>query len=187
MAISTLKRDFDLARIIADYKHRIETLERRFLSFGFLTPEFVDAQGCRLTRTAVQSCNNATQTIVNFDAEISDNNAMHSTVTNNSRITINVAGLYVAGFSGEFATAADYQRVMASILLNGATVIARDQIPGTVTNAPARPTATTVRHFDAGDYIEAQAFHQNGAATARNLTLNTEYSPIFYAARIGSN
>ena len=135
----------------------------------------------------MQSCNNAAQTIINFDDEISDNNAMHDNAVNNSRITINVAGIYDVGFSGEFATAADYQRVMGSILLNGATVIARDQIPGTVTNAPQRPTVTTVRRFAAGDYIEAQAFQQNGAAAARNLTLNTEYSPIFYAARIGGN
>lgn len=38
MAVNTLPRDYDIARIIADYELRISFLERRQLAMGFLLP-----------------------------------------------------------------------------------------------------------------------------------------------------
>ena len=186
MGRSTLERDYDIGRSLADYLARIRALERRVSAlFGSSTPQSVATQGCRVTRNASQSITNSTVTIINFNAEITDNNVMHDNATNNSRITINVPGIYVVGFSGELATAAVYTRVIASLLLNGATMITRNQYAGTTTDAPQRIETSTVRRFAAGDYIEVQVF-QTSTAT-RNLTVNTEYSPIFYAARIGGN
>lgn len=188
MAVNTLPRDYDLGRIIDDYERRIAFLERRLTAlFGSASPESVATQGARVTSTANQSINNNTQTTVVFDAELYDNNAMHDNGVNNSRITINVPGLYTVGFNGEFTSGNDYNRVIGSILVNGATVIAREQTPGTGVAAPPRVGVTTTRLLAAGDYIEAQAFQSNTAAAARNLLLLSEYSPIMYAARIGAS
>lgn len=38
MAVNTVQRDYDLARIIDDYSRRISFLERRLVALGFLLP-----------------------------------------------------------------------------------------------------------------------------------------------------
>jgi len=188
MGRSTLPRDYDIGRSLADYLQRIMALERRLAAlFGSSTPQSVATQFARVTSTANQSITNNTQTTVAFDDELYDNNDMHDNAVNNSRITINVPGIYTVGFNGEFASGADYNRVIGSILVNGATVITREQTPGTGVAAPPRVGATTSRRFAAGDYIEAQVFQSNTALAARNLLFLSEYSPIMYAARIGGN
>jgi len=146
----------------------------------------VAVQGCRVTRTAVQSITDATVTAVNFDAEDFDYDAMHDTVTNNTRITFNTAGIYVVGFNGLFAAANDYVRCFAILRLNGVTEIARGAQVSTSTAVNPQIEVSTVYEFAATDYLEAQVFQDNSAAAARNLELTADRSPIFYAARIGS-
>lgn len=186
MAITTLDRDYDLSRIIADYEQRISFLERRLLALAYLTPEFVGVQACRVTRNATQSINNNTQTAIQFNTEVFDPTGMHDNAVQNTRITIGVDGYYAIGFNAEFATAADYTRILLQITLNGGNRIVYQQVPGTAVNAPQRHAISTMTQLVAGDYIEAEVVQINTVPNARNVSVVGDYSPVFYAARIGS-
>lgn len=145
----------------------------------------VAVQACRVTRAGVQSIPNSVQTAVAFDEERSDTDGMHSTVTNNSRITINTAGFYIVGFNGTMASTSLYTRVFAALRINGTTEIARG--PNVDTTAAAQEphfAVTTMREFSVGDYIEVLVFQTSTAA--RDLNAVDERSPEFWAARIGS-
>jgi hypothetical protein len=186
MATSTVSRDFDIARIIADYKRRIAFLERRLLSlFGSATPESVATQGCRVSRNAVQAIAHAAFVPVSFNTEIYDNNAMHDNGVNPTRITINVPGIYSVGGNIEMQSGNDYVRVILVIRVNGATAIAFNQTPGVALNVTQKYAISCDWQFSAGDYIELQVFHTNGAALPRNVLATPEYSPQFWATRIG--
>lgn len=184
MASTTLPRDYDIARILADYERRISFLERRLLSlFGNATPESVATQGCRVTRAGVQSIPNGAFTTVEFNAEVFDNNAMHENGVNNSRITINVSGIYDLGFYGEFQ-GGTYLRTMFRIQVNNADVIAIEQQTGTAQSIPQRYGVGAVYPLVAGDFVEIEAFQQNSVPEARDLEV-VNGAPSFWAVRIG--
>lgn len=186
MGVNTLPRDYDIARIIADYETRISFLERQILRLAYLTPEFTAAQGCRVTRNAVQAIAHATFVPVSFNTEVFDDNAMHDNGVNPTRITINVPGKYQVGGNVEMQSGNDYVRVILSIILNGVTRIAFNQTPGVALNVAQRYALNTTYQFAAGDWIELEIFHTNGAVAARNVLATSAYSPEFWAVRIGS-
>jgi hypothetical protein len=185
MGVNTLPRDYDIARIIDDYQRRISFLERTLLGLAYLTPEFTGVQACRVTRAAVQSIPANTQTAVQFDTEVFDPTGMHDNAVNNTRITIAVPGYYAVGWNGEMAAANDYVRGIWSIAVNGTRIVSA-QTPHTGTNIPMRLSVSTMTQLVAGDFIEAQIFQQNPVPNNRNLSVVGDYSPVMYAARIGS-
>lgn len=186
MVGNTLRRDYDLGRIIDDYERRLAFLERRLTAlFGNATSQSVATQACRVTATANQSIPNGATTSLVFDDEISDNNAMHDNGVNPTRITFNEAGHYVVGGDVQLQAGNDYVRMILNIRLNAGNNVAVEQIPGTSNNVQQRIAAGTMRYFDAGDYIELRLFQQNGAAAARDAEVTPEYSPVFYAGKIG--
>lgn len=146
----------------------------------------VACQRCRVTRTAAQSINDNTVTAVQFDAERFDNDTMHDTVTNNTRITFTTAGAYLVGFHGLFAAANDYVRCFAVLRLNGVTEIARGPQVSTSTAVQAQVAVETMYEFDAADYLEALVYQDNSAAAARNLEQSADRTPEFYATRLGA-
>jgi hypothetical protein len=186
MVLNSLPRDYDIARIIADYEKRISFLERQLLGLAYLTPEFVTVQAARVTRNAVQSIPHNTQTAVQFNTEVFDPTGMHDNAVNNTRITIAVPGYYAVGFGAEMAAVNDYVRILYSITVNGGNRIVFQQMPAVAANVPQRHAISTMTQLVAGDYIEAEILHMNGAVAARNVTVNGNYSPVMYAARIGS-
>lgn len=146
----------------------------------------VAVQACRVTRTTAQSIGDNTLTSVAFTAERFDTDTMHDNATNNTRITINTAGIYTIGFCGTFAAGNDYTRAFALLRLNGTTEIARGAQVETTTVVQPQVAVHTVDQFEAGDYIEVQVYQDNTANTSRNLEQTDDRSPEFYAARIGS-
>lgn len=147
----------------------------------------VAIRACRVDRgTSNLAIAHNTDVTIAFTEEAFDTDGMHSTVTNNSRITIQTAGVYVVGFSGTMIAGSDYTFILATVQLNGGTPIARQQIPGTSASVPQRISMSTVYQFVVGDYIEVLLLQRNGASTARTLEGLNEVSPVFYAARISS-
>lgn len=141
---------------------------------------------CRVTRTAVQSIPDAgTPTAVEFTSERFDNDTMHDTSTNNTRITFTSAGIYVVGFHGMFAGAADYNRAFCIIRLNGVTELCRSTPYASSVSTTPQLDVSTMDSFVAGDYVEALVFQDNTANVARNLEQTDRRSPEFYAGRIG--
>jgi len=146
----------------------------------------IAVKSCRANRTSAQSIPHATLTIVAFNSELFDTDGMHSTVTNNSRITIQTAGVYDVGFNGAFAAGSDYTRVRAILRMNGATDIVIGPIGASSSPVEQPVMVSTQYEFDVGDYIEVRVDHINGASAARDLVNVTDRSPHFWATRIGS-
>lgn len=184
MAANTLGRDYDINRTLEDYLRRISFLERRLRAlFGSKTPADVATQACRVTRSSNQSIPHATFEVLDFNDETFDNNGMHDNSVNNSRITINVPGIYDLGFYGEFESGS-YLRGMFRILVNGSSVIAIEQQTGTTQSIPQRFGVSTIYSLNEGDYVEIDAFQQNSGTAAREIVV-VNGSPSFWAARIG--
>lgn len=146
---------------------------------GFGTNPAVLAQ--RTTNFGV--ADNATSTVP-FGSEIFDTDNMHSTVTDNSRITFNTAGIYFIGFNGVFEAGNDYLRLRGWIRLNGSDLIVGSQNPGTGTNTFQTLDMQTLRQFSVGDYIEVRVLQDNTSGASRNLVAAND-SPRFYAAKMG--
>jgi hypothetical protein len=144
----------------------------------------VKVQACRATRATALSIANGVDTTIAFTAELLDNAAMHDNSTNNTRITINESGYYMVGFNGQLASSNAYTAIMATLMVNGSTPIARTLLPGTSLSVPQRITISTMDEFTAGDYIEVVLYQTSGAS--RSLELVADCSPVFWAARIGS-
>lgn len=117
-------------------------------------------------QSAVQSVPNGAWTSLNFDLTDRDTYGGHSNVTNNSRYTAVVAGVYELTGGGGFATNATGTRDVAWAK-NGTLLTA----PGGTCTANAvsglqtAVDAPTLQVFlNVGDYVELQAFQSSGGA-----------------------
>jgi hypothetical protein len=141
----------------------------------------------RVFHNADQSIPDNTVTVVAFNSERYDTDTMHDTVTLNSHITFNTAGVYEVGFSGHFEQSITYASVQALLRLNGTTYIdvSPNQGLSTTANTPRLKLGTQYK-FAVNDYIEVQVYQDNTDNTARNLQVQGNYSPEFYATRLGA-
>lgn len=137
------------------------------------------------TRCAVRVTNSTNQTIASaawtplaFDTERYDTDNLHSTVTNNTRITFRTAGKYILTGDIEFNSGAGTARGL-SILKNGATFIAVDFITPTGGGFPTTMSIATQHDFIVGDYVELQGWQNTGGLLAVNSS--AQYSPEFAA------
>jgi hypothetical protein len=110
-----------------------------------------------------QSVPNLTLTALNADTESADNDSMHSTVTNNSRITFNTAGRYLCCATVGFSPANGlrqgiFRRDGATYILGGVIMMAVTVVADTVLSF-----SQTIP-FTAGQYIEVMARQDSGAA-----------------------
>lgn len=118
---------------------------------------------CRVYHAATQSIvTSGTPQILAFNTERFDTNTMHDTVTNNSRITINTAGLYVVNAYVEFAASATGTREV-DLLVNGTTFIAVDLRPATAAGTTVIAVSSMWK-FAATDYVQARVTQSSGGA-----------------------
>lgn len=117
---------------------------------------------------------------ITLDSERFDTDAMHSTSTNTSRITIPTGGdgLYLIGGNIQLDTSglggeADYG---LRILLNGATVIAEMQNEEN-NNIDVAMSISTLYSLSATDYIELQVYTEEDI----NVLASSNFSPEFWA------
>lgn len=121
-----------------------------------------DIDSCKVNRTADQTAIvTGTPTLVAWDNELHDLNAMHDNVTNNSRITIKAAGRYIAIAQIGWTNAGDWN-VTIEILKNGASLAPkaisqnfRDQLVGQV----VLPMETLALN----DFLEVRVTHTRGS------------------------
>ncbi len=127
-------------------------------NFEFL----IDPPACSVLGSSAQSVANDTLVILNAGSETFDNDGMHSTVTNNSRITAQTAGRYLINTVVEFAAnAASYNQV--DFLKNGATTLPGTRLPPVTTGAfPTALAITETVVLAAGDYVEVRVRHTAG-------------------------
>jgi hypothetical protein len=133
---------------------------------------------CKATKNAVQSITNVTTTMITFQTEDYDTDAMHDTTTNTSRITISTAGVYtVTGFILSAASVAAYNYLY--IYKNGSALPSNTGLmAGTKDGANAIISQITATlSLAATDYVEL-AFYHNGAG-AINVTADCWLSAHF--------
>jgi hypothetical protein len=87
---------------------------------------------------------------------------MHDTATNNSRLTCRVPGLYRVAAHIEWANAATGRR-LCDVLLNGATVLARDDKTVSSSGDSSHSVSTAWRMV-VGDYVEMRVLQASGGA-----------------------
>lgn len=141
-----------------------------------------NAIGVRARMAAAQSVNNVTNTVMSFDAEDYDTDAMHSTSTNPSRLTCNsqYPGLYHVGYYLAFAAGTGV--CAAWFTLNGgSTRFAYWQGMNSAANGPIANASDFIQ-MAAGDYVELNVYQNSGGAI--NVG-GSGSSASFHAWRIG--
>jgi hypothetical protein len=118
-----------------------------------------------------------------FDADGLGGSTIHDVVTNNSRLTARVAGVYLITACIEWSGNATGQRSL-SIRLNGATNIANDDWQAVGGSYNPRNSVATLYKLAVNDYVEMVALQDSGAG----LTVNSSaaISPEFAMARVAT-
>ena len=118
---------------------------------------------CRVKQTSGQSVAYNTNVILSFDDEDFDTDAMHDNATNNSRITINTAGVYLV-VAGIRYTAGVSTTTRISVLKNGGSAGIDERGPN---NTRSGQQVTGYYNLAVADYLEAEVYQNNTATTAR--------------------
>lgn len=130
---------------------------------------------CSVFHNVAQSVANSTLTVLSANSENFDTDTMHSTVTNNSRITIQTAGRYLLATTVFFDVDADGSRFI-EFMVNGAT---RYNVSQTASAGASQETILSgVRTLElaVADYVEVRCRHIAGATL--DVTLN-EFAATF--------
>lgn len=154
-----------------------------------LTPDASQATGLAWQiKPGVRAYNNAALsptvnvwTALTFNSERYDTDAMHSTSSNTSRLTVPAAGagLYLIGANAEFNTsglAGGNGQYGLRLLLNGTTVIGQTRVEHALATALALQVQT-MYSLAVADYVEVQAFQ----STSVTVLSTANYSPEFWA------
>lgn len=127
--------------------------------------EFLDDQPSASVASSIsQSVTTSTNTVLSATTENYDNDAMHSTVTNPSRITVQTPGRYTCFATVEYIAGAG--RRLTDFLVDGATVLLGDsriasQAAGS-TGTADRISITRTRALVAGQYVEVRVNQNSG-------------------------
>lgn len=121
---------------------------------------------CRANRTTTQSIADLTATAVSFTAADSwDTDGFHSTVSNQSRLTVpsGLGGKYLIVASVPWANHTTGWRDL-TIRANGSTGLDSTRVGSGVANPYPISTITTIQQLAAGTYVEVTAWQNSGAA-----------------------
>jgi hypothetical protein len=134
----------------------------------------------RAMHNTSQAITTATLTALALNSERFDNDAIHDTATNNSRLTCKTAGKYQISGSIEWASNATGER-HCYIRLNGATSISAIVSPAVATNVTAM-SITTIYDLAVNDYVELAVYQTSGG----NLNINSvgNSSPEFMMVKV---
>jgi len=135
----------------------------------------------KVRRSATQAITTATWQAINFTVEDYDTNSFHDNVTNNTRLTISEAGLYLFTGACEFATNSTGDRGLA-ITKNAGVVFQAIQLNDAASIAHA-VNISAVLACVASDYFELRAWQNSGG----NLNVNStaDFTVWFAANRVG--
>lgn len=132
---------------------------------GFTVSAFKDflAPTCKITKNAVQSIPNTTQTAIDYQTETYDPSGMHSTVSNINLVFINDPGTYVITSNVEWPTSATANALISSkILVNGTEVAEVRGILNSVVGIVQQCTITYP--LVVGDSVRVEVTQSSGGA-----------------------
>lgn len=144
-----------------------------------------DKPMCRAFNSAVQAITTATETAITMDSERFDTQAIHSTVSNTSRMTIPTGwgGVYLITGSVQWTADAAGTYRQTILKVNAATFIAVDSRGGITINIGMESTPTTTYAMAAGDYVELRVKHDKGSNlnTGGNPSWGNELTVVWQA------
>jgi hypothetical protein len=119
------------------------------------------APAVRVYKSAQQNISNGSQTVLTFSDEAFDTDNMHDNVTNNSRLTVNKAGLYLIKGQANYGSSATGRR-QTSLTKNGTLALGSTEAPA-VSGSDTIQQVTALAKLAANDYIELTAYQTSGA------------------------
>ncbi len=128
-------------------------------------PAFGVPNSCYAGATADQTITTGTTTIVTMDYEQFDNGGLHSTVTNNSRVTIGQTGVYLCIGYAAFATSAVGERNVY-VKKNGSTFPIAAKMTGVLNTGGIPCVAIGLLSLVATDYVELAVIQNSGGDLA---------------------
>lgn len=141
-------------------------------NFEFLA----DPPQCSVRASAPQTITNNTLTVLTANTEFYDTDAMHSTVSNTSRITVQTAGRYSVEACVNWATGTTFiegeDARLLNFLVDGTTGFNVAQQPAV--NSDTFSTAMSgIRSITlaVGQFVEVRVRHQEPFAASRGCTL----------------
>lgn len=115
-----------------------------------------------------QNFTHAAQAAVQFNgADAYDTDAMHDTVTNNTRITINTEGLYACSFYAQINNTGVTQ-MLVSMAVSG-NGFAEMGSGSPISASAARFSVCGIVYATAGQYIESFVYQESTASATRQL------------------
>lgn len=140
---------------------------------------------CRIYQGSTVTTSSNTLQVLNFDTETIDNDGMHSTSVNSSRITCITAGVYNIFGHVEWAPNSSGIRQVAIKLNGGSNAIVREQrVAGAISGVMAQ-TIQTVYALVAGDYVTLEIL-QDGVANLGTGLNPVGQGVVFGAAFMGA-
>lgn len=138
--------------------------------------------GARVYHNVNQSLATTTNTALAFNQERYDNDTIHDTAINNSRLTCNTAGKYLIWGIATFAGNVVGRRVL-SIELNGSGTLL--SYVGRWNGGGGLMGCLVMCEYDliVTDYVELIAFQDSGGAL--NVNASGNYSPEFGMRKVG--
>lgn len=147
----------------------------------YSTPTAGTIPAVRLRHSANQSLSSGSTVSLSFDTEDFDNDTMHSTVTNTSRITCVTAGKYMVRGQVTFANNATGRRIL-SLVKNGVSTEGRT-IENPTNGSNHSQEVAALFDLVPGDYVQLQAQQTSGSTI--NVIAQASFTPAFWAYKVG--
>jgi len=153
--------------LAATIASRLEEMQRRIEALEAIeVPVGGASSGARVYSSTGQNIADATSTALNFNSERYDTDDYHDAVTNNTRLTIPVAGVYDVGADVRWEAYAGGIRRL-TIRLNDSQTIVGVDMTDNGTDLVELQHVNTIYDFLADDYVEVVVYQDAG--TSLNL------------------
>jgi len=139
--------------------------------------------GGRFTHNANQSISHNTSTVIALNTETYKTSGItHSTVTNNSRVTMDSAGKYI--FTANVSWAANATGFRALVFkINGTTFVGIARMMAISTaSEQSYQMAVTEWNANANDYVEIEVFQNSGSSI--NIETGSSFSPVLTVRKV---
>lgn len=117
----------------------------------------------RAYSAVTQSIPSGTWQSLNLEAELFDNYGGHSTSTNTSRYTCQVAGIYSVTGVATFDASSSTGNRAGRLMVNGTAVFGTLAKTNAVVSGSTCVVTSALIYLNVGDYLEVQANHNAGA------------------------
>ena len=149
---------------------------------GVTAAKLAGMPAARVYNSAAISISHNLDTVLTFNSERFDTDAIHDTVTNPSRLVCKTAGLYLIVGHVRFASNATGFRY-TYIRVNGTTSLAVQETPA-VSGFPTILSVATLYQLAVNDYAELLVYQNSGAAL--NVEVSVAQSPEFALVRVSA-